>query len=106
MNHSRRKTRVESLHQLFESEIPREIIDAFSVHASNKLHIIFITQRLPASRLGAHNSKLHSLDNVDFLFDRDSTAQLCRLFGIKLPKKELDYIQEASKGWVARKTTA
>jgi LuxR family maltose regulon positive regulatory protein len=88
-------------YQLFENEMPREAIDAFSVHGDKKLRVIFITQSLPGSKQSVHNANIHRLDKRDFYFDRDSTARLCRLFGIKLSEKELGYIYEASEGWVA-----
>jgi LuxR family maltose regulon positive regulatory protein len=88
-------------YQLFENEIRREIINAFSVHGSENLHIIFITQPLSASKESVHYASIHRLDNGDFLFDRDSTARLCRLFGIKLPEKDWDYIYNVSEGWIA-----
>jgi LuxR family maltose regulon positive regulatory protein len=88
-------------YQLFENEIPREAIDAFSVHACDNLHIIFIAQPLFAPKQSIHNANIHRLGKNDFFFDRGSTARMCRMFGIKLRDEELDYIHKAAEGWVA-----
>ncbi|MDR1965764.1 MAG: hypothetical protein LBQ36_03565, partial [Synergistaceae bacterium] len=88
-------------YQLFDNAIPREIIDAFSVHVCDNLRVIFITQPLPDSKQKFYNTNINNLAEGDFLFDRDNTARMCRMFGIKLPEKELDYLQKVSAGWVA-----
>ena len=88
-------------YQLFDNEIPCEIINAFSVHTEEKLHVVFITQPLPAPKQSFHAANIHRLGSGDFLFDRKSTARLCRLYGVKLSEEGLDYVQRASEGWVA-----
>ena len=88
-------------YQLFESKARDDIVNAFSVHAAEKLHIIVITQPLSSNDKKVHNANIHQIYAEDFLFDRNSTARLCRLLGTKISEEELNNVQKYSEGWVA-----
>ncbi|MCL1940608.1 MAG: response regulator [Synergistaceae bacterium] len=99
-------------YQLFENGITPQgafssrgggihLINAFSAHTAPNLHIIVITQSLPLSGDNVHNSNIYRLGAGDFFFDRDSTARVCRLAGVRLSDEELDKVQGSSEGWVA-----
>ncbi len=89
-------------YQLFETDIPCGLIGAFSAHANENLHMVFITQPLPSCGGDIrHSGHIHRLDTKDFFFDRESTARLCRLSGADVSERDLDYIQSVSEGWVS-----
>ena len=88
-------------YQLFENDISHDIINAFSVHDAEKLHIIIITQPLSTHNENVHNANIHKLKTEDFLFDRESTARFCRLARAKLSDEEIEKVQTFSEGWVA-----
>ena len=88
-------------YQLFENEIPNELVNAFSVHQCKNLRVIVISQPLSSSKDSVHNANIHRLAPGDFFFDRDSTVRLCRLLGTKLSDEELETVQSSSEGWVA-----
>ena len=88
-------------YQLFENEVPHDIVKAFSFHSAKKLRVIVITQLLPPHDENVHNANIHKLGARDFLFDRDSTDRFCRLSGTRLSDEELEKIQNFSEGWVS-----
>jgi LuxR family maltose regulon positive regulatory protein len=88
-------------YQLLENESPYDIVNAFSVHAAENLHIIVITQPFSTHNKNVHNADINMLSAKDFLFDRHSTARLCRLSGTRISDEELESLQNFSEGWVA-----
>ena len=87
--------------QLFDTEIPRGVVQALAGHGKEDLHIIIITQPLPWLPGDYHREAIHTIGARDLFFDRKSTALLCRQSGIKASDKDLDYIQSVSEGWVS-----
>lgn len=87
--------------QLFETEVPRGIIQAWAGHGKENLHLIVITQPLPWPGGDLHRESIQTIGTGDFFFDRKSTALLCRQSGVKASDKDLDYIQSVSEGWVS-----
>ncbi len=88
-------------YQLFETPIPYGIAHAFSAHSNQNLHVIFISQPLPAFENTLHDGNIHRLGTKDFFFDRENTARLCRLKGARMSEWELDQVQSISEGWVS-----
>lgn len=89
-------------YQLVNCDIPRELIGVFSLHGNPKLHMIFITQQLEAKQqISIHNNNIHTIDASSFFFDREGTASLFRLEGIRLTEDELEKIFMSTEGWVS-----
>jgi LuxR family maltose regulon positive regulatory protein len=89
-------------YQLFNCDIPRELIDAFSLHGNPKLHMIFITQPLETNKnISIHNNHIYTIDAASFLYDKDDTACLLRTEGIRLDDNELEKIFIRTEGWVS-----
>jgi LuxR family maltose regulon positive regulatory protein len=88
-------------YQLFENELPHDIINAFSVHGAEKLHIVVITQPLSIHGENVRNDNINKLETKDFLFSRENTARFCRLSGTRLSDGELEKVQSFSEGWIA-----
>ena len=88
-------------YQLFENDIPRALIDAFSIHESPWLHVIFISQPIQALPSSANNANIHRMSVNDFCFDRESTERYCHLSRIEVGDKEIDEIQKTSEGWIS-----
>ncbi|TCL57476.1 LuxR family maltose regulon positive regulatory protein [Kineothrix alysoides] len=89
-------------YQLFGSEIKSQIINAFSVHGDDKLHIVFITQPLgnkPQDTV--HYANVYEIDNRYLVFDRDSIGSYFRMSGLALSDSELDYVHRSTEGWAA-----
>ena len=88
--------------QLLNCDIPRELMSVLSMHDAPKLHLIFITQYLgPRSQITFHNADIHTIDAPAFFFDRESTAKLFRMQGVRLSKHELDGVFACTEGWVS-----
>ncbi len=89
-------------YQLFETGIPWGLMEAFSGHSDENLHIVFITQPLPLGGADVRRyGRIHRIGTKDFFFDRESTARLCRMTGAKITEKDIDRIQSVSEGWVS-----
>ncbi|NNJ32844.1 helix-turn-helix transcriptional regulator [Lacrimispora defluvii] len=89
-------------YQLVDSDIPRELISVFSMHGNPNLHMIFITQQLEAKQqITIHNNHIHTIDASSFFFDREGTASLFRMEGIRLTDDELEKIFMSTEGWVS-----
>ncbi len=91
-------------YQLFENEIPAELIHALSVHACEKRHVIVVTQPLPPHKKReetVHNANIHRLTARDFYFDEESTAGFCRLRRIKLSSEEVGTLHSLCGGWIS-----
>lgn len=89
-------------YQLVGSDIPRQMINAFSVHGNDRLHIIVITQQLKGGGESTiHHATVHTIDSNDLIFDKESTGRYFRMAGITLSNSELDRIHKNTEGWVA-----
>ena len=87
---------------LIQSGILKELISVFSMHASPKLHMVFIAQHLGMHACGAcQGSGIHTIGSSAFFFDRESTAILFRLEGIRLSDEELNSVCASTEGWIA-----
>lgn len=89
-------------YQLIDSDIPRELINVFSMHGNPNLHMIFITQQLEAKQqILIHNNNILTIDTSSFFFDREGTASLFRMEGLRLTDDELEKIFMSTEGWVS-----
>ncbi len=89
-------------YQLVCSDIPRELISVFSMHECSDLHIIFITQQIINNHQRMiHNANIHTIDSASFFFDREGTASLFRMEGIRLSDSELERVFTGTEGWVS-----
>ena len=88
--------------QLVACDIPRELMSVFSMHGNSNLHMIFITQQLgPRRHLTIHTADIHTIDAPAFFFDREGTANLLRMEGIRFTESELESIYTSTEGWVS-----
>lgn len=88
--------------QLVNCDIPRELINVFSMHGSSNLHLIFITQQLEVKqKLTIHNNNIYTIDSSSFFFDRESTDSLFRLEGVRLTSDEVENVNMSTEGWVS-----
>lgn len=89
-------------YQIINSDILQELINIFSMHGCPNLHIIFITQNLDKkSLITFHNIHIHTIDSTAFFFDKESTASLFRMEGIRLSEDELYNVYTITEGWIA-----
>lgn len=89
-------------YQLFESDISRELINAFSMHGNTDLHLIFITQYLEKEQqTTVHNANIYTVIPTSFFFDKDSTAEVFRLAGLRLSNSDIDRVHASTEGWVS-----
>ncbi len=89
-------------YQLVNCDIPRELMSVFSMHRCLNLHMIFITQQLRTKQLySIHNANINTIDSSAFFFDREGTASLFRMEGIKLSGDELESVYRSTEGWVS-----
>ncbi|MDR1705597.1 MAG: LuxR C-terminal-related transcriptional regulator [Clostridiales bacterium] len=89
-------------YQLVSNDIPRQLMNAFSVHGNPKLHIVFITQQLKDGHQSTvHHANICYIDSDDLLFDRESTDKYFRSTGIRLSESDLSDVYENTEGWVA-----
>lgn len=89
-------------YQLVNCDIPHELISVFSMHGNPKLHMIFITQQLEVNQqVSIHNNNIYTFDASSFFFDREGTASLFHMEGIRLADDELEKIFMSTEGWVS-----
>ena len=89
-------------YQLVNCDIPRELMSVFSMHKCPNLHMIFITQQLRTKQLFfIHNADINTIDSSAFFFDREGTASLFRMEGMKLSGDELESVFCSTEGWVS-----
>jgi len=89
-------------YQLVNRDIPRELISVFSMHGNPKLHLIFITQQLESEQqILIHNNNIHTIGAPAFFFDKDGTARLFHMEGIRLTDDELQKVFMGTEGWVS-----
>jgi len=89
-------------YQLVSSDIPRELMSVFSMHGSPNLHMVFITQQLgPRQKFTVHNDNIYTIDSSAFFFDREGTASLFLMEGIRLSESELESVFTGTEGWVS-----
>ncbi len=88
--------------QLPKSNILQELMSIFSMHGSSHLHMIFITQHLVVkAQITFHNTFIHTIESSVFFFDKDSTANLFKMEGIRLNDDELNSVYASTEGWIA-----
>lgn len=59
-------------YQLFASRIKRQIINTFSIHGSDRLHMIFIMQPFEEkSEDEAYHTNIYQIDQKALLFDKE-----------------------------------
>jgi len=64
--------------------------------------MIFITQHIGIkAQKKFHNANIHAIDSSAFFFDRESTARLFKMEGIRLSDDELDSVYTSTEGWIA-----
>ena len=89
-------------YQLIQSNILQELISILSMHGNPRLHLIFITQHLGIrSQITFHNTNIHTIESSAFFFDKDSTASLFKMEGIRLNDDELDCVYTSTEGWIS-----
>lgn len=89
-------------YQLVSCDIPRELISVFSMHGNPKLHMIFITQQLEVKQqISIYNNNIYTFDPSSFFFDKEGTASLFRMEGIRLTDDELEKIFMSTEGWIS-----
>ena len=89
-------------YHLMNSDIPREILSVFSMHGSPNLHMIFITQQLAnKQQLMIQNAEILAIHASAFLFDREGTACLFRMEGIRLTDEDVESVYMSTEGWVS-----
>lgn len=89
-------------YQLAGCETPRELVSVFSMHGSSRLHLVFITQPLVTKpQITFHNARIHTVKASAFLLDRENTARLFRMRGIRLTDDEVDTVYASTEGWVS-----
>ena len=89
-------------YQLLKSDILQELISLFSMHGCPHLHMIFITQHLgKKAQITFHNSHIHTIESSSFFFDKDSTANLFKMEGIRLNDHELNSVYTITEGWIS-----
>lgn len=89
-------------YQLVTCDIPRELINAFSMHRSPDLHMIFVTQQLRTKQpFPIHNDMINVIDSSAFIIDREGTDSLFRMEGIHLTDEELKNVCLNTEGWVS-----
>jgi len=89
-------------YQLIKSDILKELISIFSVHGCPRLHMIFITQNLGKKvQFTFHNNNIHTIDSSVFFFDKESTANLLKMEGIRLNDAELNSVYAITEGWIS-----
>lgn len=87
-------------YQLVKSEVQSDIINAFSLHRNNTLHIVFITQKLSENTTW-RAPDIHNIGPVDFSFDKRSVQRYFALAGLTLSSQELETVCAATGGWIA-----
>ncbi len=89
-------------YQLVNCEIPRDLINVFAMHGNPNLHLIIITQQLEARQhISVHHHLIHKIGASAFFFDREGTASLFRMEGIRLSDTELESIYRNTEGWIS-----
>ncbi|MDU6266342.1 MAG: LuxR C-terminal-related transcriptional regulator [Anaerocolumna aminovalerica] len=89
-------------YRLVNCDVPHELISVFSMHGSPNLHLIFITQQLEAKQqLTIHNNNIHKIDSSSFFFDKEGTASLFRMEGVRLTSDEVQNVYTSTEGWVS-----
>ena len=89
-------------YHLVNCEIPRELIDVFSMHGNPRLHMIIITQQLRSrQQISMHNNNIFTINASSFFFDREGTANLFRLEGIRLSDQESENVFLSTEGWIS-----
>lgn len=89
-------------YQIIKSDILQELISVFSMHGCPRLHLIFITQSLgKKAQFIFHNNNIHKIDSSYFFFDKESTAVLLKMEGIRLSDNELNSVYASTEGWIS-----
>lgn len=89
-------------YQIIKSDILKDLIVMFSMHGCPRLHMIFITQNLGKKvQFTYHNNYIYTIDSSAFFFDKESTANLLKMEGIRLSDDELDSVYASTEGWIS-----
>jgi LuxR family maltose regulon positive regulatory protein len=92
---------VDNLH-LIKSDILKELMGILSMHGSPQLHLIFITQHLgKKAQITFHNNYIYTIESSAFFFDKESTANLFKMEGIRLNDDELNSVYTITEGWIS-----
>lgn len=86
--------------QLLKTDAPAAIVNAFSLHNSPLLRIVFITQKLYADRTWEAPGIL-KISADDFLFDGAAIRRFFELAGLRPDVGEIKTVLDASGGWIA-----
>ncbi len=88
--------------ELVEREIRQALLSAFSMNKYPGLHMILITQTPePKHQSFFYNANIHLIGPSAFFIDRESTAGIFRLQGIRLSDDQLERVYACTEGWVA-----
>jgi len=86
--------------QMIDSDITHILIQSFSIHAVENLHIILLTQQLGMQEEQSfHNGKIYVMDASCFLFDRESIVRYFRLAGVRIKDDDIEHIHKHAAGW-------
>lgn len=89
-------------YQLLDCKILYELMSAFSLHGKPNLHMVFITQQLRGRQAASvQNDNIYAIGAAPFFFDREGTARLFRMEGIRLTEEELKSVFSSTEGWVS-----
>ncbi len=89
-------------YHLIDFDIHRELINVFSMHENQNLHMIFITQRLDFRwQLYVCNDNINIIDAASLLFNREDISCLFSMEGFKITDSEAENIYKRTEGWVS-----
>ncbi len=89
-------------YQLFDCEILCELIKVSSLHGCAGLHIIFITQPIGAKQqFIIQRSEILIIEASVLFFDKEETAHLFAMEGIRLSKHDLEQVYDCTGGWIS-----
>jgi LuxR family maltose regulon positive regulatory protein len=87
-------------YQLVKSEVPADIVNAFSLHKNDALHVVFVTQELQENRTW-QSPDIYNIGLRDFRFDKESVGHYFALAGLGLSPQELETVNNITGGWIA-----
>ena len=87
-------------YQLVGIDVPSDVINAFSQHGSDSLHVVFITQDIPKKGTW-QTPDIYNIGLGDFSFDKNSVERYFALAGLALPPQELETLYRMTGGWIA-----
>ena len=88
--------------QYIQNSLPERMLHALARHASQKLHIVIITQSINHIDIGGiPDDKVYVIENSAFFFQKEDINAFFRANEIALSLDELKRLQMISEGWVA-----